>query len=79
MLAFAVRASGQTTYDTGTGHGIPVIPTVQSKLPDTLHTSLPVFIESWRYDPSLKAVILHLVNHSNKDVTTFNISIAEKY
>jgi hypothetical protein len=40
---------------------------------------LGVVIESWRYDPSLKAVILHLVNRSNKDATAFNISIVEKY
>jgi hypothetical protein len=30
-------------------------------------------------DPAQKAVILHLVNHSQKDVTAFNISIVEKY
>lgn len=41
--------------------------------------SLPVVIESWRYDPAQKAVILHLVNNSHEDVTAFNISIAEKY
>src|SRR5258708_7804475 len=77
VLAFAVRASGQTTtYDTGIGHATPMIPTVQSQLPNTL---MGVVIESWHYDPSLKAVILHLVNHSKKDVTAFNISIAEKY
>jgi hypothetical protein len=36
-------------------------------------------IESWHYDPAQKAVILHLVNQSHKDVTSFNISILEKY
>src|SRR5258708_36569777 len=78
VLAFAVRAWGQqtTTYDTGIGHATPMIPTVQSQLPNTL---MGVVIESWRYDPAQKAVILHLVNHSNKDVTAFNISIAEKH
>ncbi len=76
-LAFALRASGQTTtYDTGIGHATPMIPTTQSQLPNTL---MGVVIESWRYDPAQKAVILHLVNRSNKDVTAFNISIAEKY
>jgi hypothetical protein len=38
-----------------------------------------VVIESWHYDPVGKTVTLHLVNRSNKDVTAFNISIAEKY
>jgi hypothetical protein len=68
VLTFAVRASGQqtTTYDTGIGHATPMIPTVQSQLPNTL---MGVVIESWRYDPAQKAFILHLVNHSNKTVT----------
>src|SRR6267154_4850994 len=74
----AMRTSGQqaTTYDTGIGHGTPMVPTVQSQLPNTL---MGVVIESWRYDPVQKAVILHLVNNSHKDVTAFNISILEKY
>ncbi len=78
VLAFAVRASGQTTstYNTGIGHAQPLIPTAQTQLPDML---MGVTIESWRYDTALKAVILHLVNRSNKDVTAFNISIVEKY
>jgi hypothetical protein len=45
----------------------------------TTENKLGVVIESWRYDPSLKALILHLVNRSNKDATAFNISIVEKY
>jgi len=53
-----------------------LIPTVQSKLPNTL---LGVVIENWHYDPAQKAVVLHLVNNSQKDVTAFNISILEKY
>jgi hypothetical protein len=53
-----------------------LLPTVQSKLADSL---LGVVIESWHYDPAQKAVILHLVNQSHKDVTAFNISILEKY
>jgi hypothetical protein len=56
-----------------------MIPTVQSQLPDTLHTLLPVFIESWHYDAAQKTLTLHLVNHSNKTVTAFNISFAEKF
>src|ERR1700719_2782770 len=77
VLAFAVRASGQTTtYDTGTGHAQPLIPTAQSNLPNTL---LGVVIEGWHYDAAQKTLTLHLVNHSNKTVTAFNISFAEKY
>jgi len=77
VLAFAMRASGQaTTYTTDTGGTNTLVPTVQSPLANTL---LGVVIESWRYDPHQKAVILHLVNHSNKTVTAFNISIAERY
>jgi hypothetical protein len=75
VLAFAVRASGQTTYQPPPLEA-PAIPTEQNQLPNTL---MGVVIESWRYDPAQKAVILHLVNRSNKDVTAFNISIAEKY
>ena len=51
----------------------------QTKHQPATQNKLGVVIESWRYDPSLKAVILHLVNRSNKDVTAFNISIAERY
>ncbi len=75
VLAFAVRASGQTTYQPPPLE-VPAIPTTQSKLPNSL---LGVVIESWHYDPVQKAVILHLVNQSHKDVTAFNISIAERY
>jgi len=78
LALFEIRTSGQqtTTYDTGIGHGTPMVPTVQSQLPNTL---MGVVIESWHYDPAQKAVILHLVNNSHKDVTAFNISILEKY
>src|SRR5260221_8662189 len=51
-LAFAVRASGQTTYQPPPLE-VPLIPTVQSQLPNTL---MGVVIESWRYDPAQKAV-----------------------
>src|SRR5258708_39013887 len=53
-----------------------MIPTEPSKLPNKL---LGVVIESWYYDAQKRAVILHLVNQSHKDVTAFNISILEKY
>jgi hypothetical protein len=78
VLAFVVRVSGQqtTTYDTGIGHASPLIPTEQNQLPDRL---VGVVIESWHYDPLQKTVTLHLVNHSHKTVTAFNISMAEKY
>jgi len=78
LALFAIRTSDQqaTTYDTGIGHGTSMVPTVQIRLPNTL---MGVVIESWHYDPAQKAVILHLVNQSHKDVTAFNISILEKY
>jgi hypothetical protein len=76
VLAFALRASGQTkTYTTDT-EGQPPLPTAQSKLPNTL---MGVVIESWHYDPVQKTLTLHLVNHSRKTVTAYNISFAEKY
>lgn len=45
----------------------------------TTENKLGVVIESWHYDAAQKTVTLHLVNHSNKVVTAFNISFAEKY
>ena len=76
VLAFALRASGQTTYTDHPNGDSSLVPTVQSPLANTL---LGVVIERWRYDPAAKTVILHLVNNSHKDVTAFNISIAERY
>ena len=75
-VAFALWAQQTTTYNTGAGHGTPMIPTEPSKLPNKL---LGVVIESWHYDAQKRAVILRLVNQSHKDVTAFNISILEKY
>jgi hypothetical protein len=77
-LAFTIRTSAQTptTYVDHPNGDTSLLPTEQSKLADSL---LGVVIESWRYDPAQKAVILHLVNQSPKDVTAFNISILEKY
>ncbi len=74
-LTFTIRTSGQTTYYPPPLE-VPAIPTAQSQLPNALPS---VVIESWRYDPLQKTLTLHLVNRSNKDVTAFNISIAEKY
>jgi hypothetical protein len=78
LLAFAVRASGQTpsTYTDHPNGDSSLIPTVQNKLPNTL---LGVVIESWHYDRGQKTLTLHLANHSDKTVTAFNISFAEKY
>jgi hypothetical protein len=53
VLAFAVRASGQTLSS--------------------------VVIESCHYDAVHKTLSQHLVNHSHKTVTGFNISIPERY
>ena len=76
-LAFTMRTSAQTpTTYTFYCPEVSLIPTAQSNLPNTL---LGVVIESWHYDPADKIVILHLVNNSGKDVTAYNISIAEKY
>jgi hypothetical protein len=78
LLAFTIRTSGQTpsTYTDHPNGDSSLLPTVQSKLPDAL---LGVVIEGWHYDPGQKILILHLVNHSHKVVTAFNISMAVKY
>jgi hypothetical protein len=78
ILVLTPRASGQatSTYNTGIGHATPMIPTEQAELPNTL---MGVVIESWHYDAGQKTLTLHLVNHSHKVVTAFNISFAEKY
>jgi hypothetical protein len=76
FLAFALRTAGQTPSTHTPNGDTSLLPTAQSNLP----TKLPgIAIERWHYDPAQKAVILHLVNQSHKDVTAFNISIAEKY
>src|SRR5260370_15401276 len=74
-LAFALRASGQTTCQPPPLE-VPAIPTAQSNLPNTLPG---VVIERWHFDAQHKTLTLRLVNHSHSDVTAFNISIAEKY
>ncbi len=76
-LVFAVRTSGQatTTYDTGTGHGIPPIPTVHSEIPNTL----PAVVVTWHYYAEPKMLVIHLTNNSGKDITAYNVSIRNKY
>ena len=77
-LTFIIQTAGQTptTYTDHPNGDTLLLPTEQSKLP----TKLPdVVIESWHYDPVQKTLTLHLVNHSHKIVTAFNISMAEKY
>jgi len=34
---------------------------------------------TWSYDAQKKTLTLHLANHSGKDITAYNISIAERY
>ncbi len=77
VLAFAVRASGQqtTTYDTGIGHATPMIPTVQSQLPNTLPP--PVVITS-DYYAQPKVLVLHVLNNSGKDITGYTMIIRHK-
>jgi hypothetical protein len=76
-LAFTIRTSGQTpTTYTLYCPEVSLVPTTQTKLPDSL---LGVVIESWHFDPQHKTLTLHLVNQSHKEVTAYNISIAEKY
>jgi hypothetical protein len=76
-LAFTIRTSGQTpTTYTLYCPEVSLVPTTQTKLPGSL---LGVVIESWHFDPQHKTLTLHLVNQSHKEVTAYNISIAEKY
>ena len=72
VLAFALRTSGQTTYNTGAGHGSLPIPTVQSKLP----TTLPPVSVTWTYDAQQEMLNLRLTNNSGKDNS---ISISRRY
>src|SRR5258707_13019970 len=74
-LTFGLRASAQTTYDTGAGHATPLIPTAQSKLPNTLS---PVAV-TWTYDAQQEMLNLRLVNNSGKDITAYSISISRRY
>jgi hypothetical protein len=74
VLAFALRTSGQTTYNTGIGHGTPPILTEQSKLPNAL---VPVVITS-DYYAGPKVLVLHALNNSGKDITGYTMLIGHK-
>jgi hypothetical protein len=76
VLAFALRASGQTTstYNTGIGHGQPLIPTAQADLPKALS---PVAI-TWDYYAQPKTLIVHALNNSGKDISGYTILIRYK-
>jgi hypothetical protein len=73
VLAFAVRVSGQTTYETDK-EGSPPIPTAQSKIPNTLS---PVVITS-DYYAQPKVLVLHALNNSGKDITGYTMIIRHK-
>ncbi len=73
VLAFAVRASGQTT-DQFPPLESPAIPTEQSKVPNTLS---PVVITS-DYYAQPKVLVLHILNNSGKDITGFTWLIRHK-
>jgi len=75
-LAFTIWVSGQTTttYDTGIGHGAPPIPTTQSKLPDTL----PALVITSDYYAQPKVLLLHALNNSGRDITSYTIIIRHK-
>ena len=76
VFFFAVRTFGQTatTYDTGAGHGTPMLPTVQSKLPNALS---PVVITS-DYYAQPKVLVLHALNNSGKDIAGYTMIIRHK-
>src|SRR5260221_6702359 len=76
FLVFVVRASGKqtTTYDTGIGHATPMVPTVQSQLPNALP---PVVITS-DYYAQPKVLVLHALNNSGKDITGYTMIIRHK-
>lgn len=74
MLAFAVRASGQTTTITLACPTVSMLPTAQSKLPDTLS---PVVVTS-DYYAQPKVLVVHAFNNSGKDITGYTIIIRHK-
>src|SRR5258708_38180901 len=59
-IAFTLRTSGQTTttYDTGIGHGTPLIPTVQSEIPNTW----PAVVITSDYYAQPKVLVLHALS-----------------
>jgi len=74
-VAFALWAQQTTTYNTGAGHGTPMIPTAQSKLPN----AFPPVSVTWTYDPQQEMLNLRLTNNSGKDITAYNVSITRRY
>lgn len=54
---------------------VPCIVAVPAALPQVRGA----VVQTWHYDPQQKAVVLRLVNGSNKDVTAYSISITVKY
>jgi hypothetical protein len=75
-IASAIRISGQTTttYHTGIGHGTPPIPTVHSELPNTL----PALVITSDYYAAPKVLVIHALNDSGKDITSYTIIIRHK-
>ncbi len=75
-FTFTLRTSGQTTttYDTGKGHGTPLIPTVHSEIPNTL----PAVVITSDYYAQPKVLVLHALNNSGKDITGYTIIIRHK-
>jgi hypothetical protein len=72
-IAFAMRMSGQTYTDHPNGDS-SLIPTVQSKLPK----ALPAVVITSDYYPQPKALVLHALNNSGKDITGYTIIIRHK-
>ena len=54
---------------------VPSIVSVPAALPQVKGA----VVQTWHYDPQQKAVVLRLVNVSNKDVTAYSISITLTY
>ena len=76
VLAFALRTSGQTTYQPPPLE-VPLIPTTQTELPNAL-PPVPVSV-TWTYDPQQEMLNLRLTNNSGKDITAYSISISRRY
>jgi hypothetical protein len=72
VLAFGSQASGQTTYQPPPLE-VPLIPTTQSKLPN----SLPPVAVDWHYAEGM--LNLHLANNSAKDITAYSMTISRRY
>src|SRR5260370_36232798 len=64
-----MRSAGQqtTSSDTGAGHATPLIPTAQSKLPN----SLPAVVITSDYYAQPKVLVVHALNNSGKDIVGY--------